>query len=323
MPRTLVALGGNALSRPGGPGSWAEAVAQFDAAAPALVELLQAGHELLVSHGNGPQVGRLLLQGELAQREVPVLPLDVLVAESQAQIGYLVQRGLSAALARTKLPKIPVPVLTRVAVDPADPAFRHPTKPVGRVYDENESRLLRKQRGWTMERDPSRGGWRRVVPSPKPIDWLDEEPVRALLAASNHPFIPIVGGGGGVPVVVRANGAFDGVEAVVDKDLTSSLIAGRLGAELLVIATDVPAVAVGFGKRWERWLGRVTPGELKGYLDAGEFAEGSMRPKVEAALGFLAAGGTTAIISDIPSLRRAVQGDAGTRVESDGPGPRS
>jgi carbamate kinase len=186
---------------------------------------------------------------------------------------------------------------------------------VGRFYTETEARTFRKQHGWTMAYDGARGGWRRLVPSPHPLRWLEGPAVRSLLASSSGPrWIPIVAGGGGIPVVRRANGTFEGVEAVIDKDLAASLVARELGLETLAVVTDVPGAAVEFGRPGERWLGSVDSSELRQYFARGEFANGSMGPKVEAGLEFLESGGREFVITDIPSLPRALRGEAGTRV---------
>jgi carbamate kinase len=317
MGRTVVALGGNALARAGGGGTWDEAVAQMRRAVGALAELAADGEEIVVTHGNGPQVGALLRQNELARREVPPRPMYVLGAETEGQIGYLVQQELTPALARARARRSVVTLVSRVVVSRRDPAFRHPTKPVGRYYSESEARLLRKNEGWTMVYDGARGGWRRVVPSPRPTRWVEGAALRELLEAGwGQRWVPVVAGGGGIPVVDRGEGVFEGVEAVIDKDLTGALVASELGADTFAIVTDVPAVAIGFRKPWERWLGDVTADQLKGYLARGEFGEGSMAPKAEAALAFLARGGRRAIVTDPPSLGRALRDEAGTRVRS-------
>jgi carbamate kinase len=283
--------------------------------APALAHVAASGHELIVTHGNGPQVGALLRQNELAAREVPPRPMYVLGAETEGQIGFLIQQELTAALSAAKVPRIVVTLISRIEVSPRDPAFKHPSKPVGGYYPEEEARVLRKREGWEMVYDGARGGWRRVVPSPKPVRWVESEAVRQLLGSGwGERWVPVVAGGGGIPVVARGGGLFEGVEAVIDKDRTAALIAAELGVELLAIVTDVPAVAVGFRKPWERWLGEVTAAELEEHHRRGEFSEGSMGPKVTAGLDFLAAGGKRFVITDTPSLDRALRGEAGTRV---------
>ncbi len=315
MSRVLVALGGNALQPAGGSGSWEEAVARMRRTARHLARLVVAGHELVISHGNGPQVGDLLREAELAAGEIPASPMYVAGAESEGQIGFLVAQELSAALARAGVPRIVVPVICRTEVAPTDPAFRKPSKPVGRFYTAAEARRHRATRGWTLREDRARGGWRRVVPSPRPRRWLEGPAVRSALDRGlGRTCIFVVSGGGGVPVVRRRDGRFTGVEAVVDKDLAAALVARTLDCAALVIVTDVPGAAVRFGRPGQRWLRDVTPLDLRRCLRAGEFGAGSMRPKVEAVLEFVARGGREAVITDLPSLARALEGRAGTRV---------
>jgi carbamate kinase len=315
MDGLLVALGGNALQRSSGDGSWREARRQMAKVAPVLAEVARSTSPLVVTHGNGPQVGVLLRQNELGSAEVPARPLHVLGAETQGQIGYLIETELTHALREARVARSVLAVVSRTEVRASDPAFRRPTKPVGRFYTEAEARLLRKEHGWVLLHDPARGGWRRLVPSPRPVRWLEGHAVRRLLEAGlGHRWIPVVAGGGGIPVVRRSNGAYEGVEAVIDKDLGAAIVASELGLARLAIVTDVPGVAVSFGRSGERWLGKVDRLELARHLRAGEFGEGSMGPKVEAALEFLRRGGRGCVITDIPSLPRALRGEAGTRI---------
>jgi len=315
MRGLLVALGGNALQRASGDGSWREARLQMAKVAPVLAEIARRTVPLVVTHGNGPQVGVLLRQNEIAADEVPARPLDVLGAETQGQIGYLVQTELTQALRAAKVSRSVLTVISRTEVRANDPAFRHPSKPVGRFYTEGEARLLKKTHGWVMVHDAARGGYRRLVPSPRPVRWLEGHAVRQLLeAGQGSRWIPVVSGGGGVPVVRRANGAYEGVEAVIDKDLGAAVVAGELGLAELAVVTDVPGAAVNFGRSGERWLGEVGRAELARLLRDGQFGEGSMKPKIEAGLEFLRRGGERFVITDIPSLPRALRGEAGTRV---------
>jgi carbamate kinase len=315
MGGILVALGGNALQRAGGQGSWAEARVQMRATVPVLAEVAAQGQVLVLTHGNGPQVGALLRQNEVGEREVPVRPLDVLGAETQGQIGYLIQTELTPALRRRRVDRSVLTIVSRTEVAADDPAFRNPSKPVGRYYSESEARLLRKQNGWAMTFDGARGGWRRLVPSPRPVRWLEGAAVHHLLEAGlGAQWIPVVTGGGGIPVVRRPGGGYEGVEAVIDKDRAAALVARELGLDTLAIVTDVPGAAVAFGKPGERWLGEISRAELDRLYRQGEFGPGSMGPKVECGLDFLAGGGRRFIITDIPSLARALDGEAGTRV---------
>ncbi len=318
MGRVLVALGGNALQRAGGHGTWPEQVAQMRSTAAVLATLVVDGEELIITHGNGPQVGTLLRQNELAERELPRRPMDVLGAETQGQIGYLIEQELTTALVRAKVPRTVLALVSRTAVSRKDRAFKHPDKPVGRYYTEAEARTLRKRESWEMEYDGARGGWRRVVPSPEPLRWIEGEGLRRLLPHGwGAHIVPVVTGGGGVPVIETSQGTYEGVEAVIDKDRTAALVAATLGADTLVILTDVPAAAVGFRKPWEKWLGEVRAKEMETYLQRGEFGEGSMGPKVEASLRFLRTGGHRAIITDPPSLARAMRNETGTRIVPD------
>ncbi|MHB1931721.1 MAG: carbamate kinase [Thermoplasmata archaeon] len=315
MARLVVALGGNALQRAGDHGRWEEAVRRMRATVGPLAELVRDGHQLVVTHGNGPQVGALLRQNELSEGEVPPQPLFVLGAASEGEIGLLIQQELEAGLARRGLRATVVTVVSRMEVSASDPAFRDPAKPIGRFYPGPEAARLRRTNGWTLREDPAHRGWRRVVASPSPRRWLEAEAVRSWLGARRRtPWIPVVAGGGGVPVVRERGGRYRGIDAVIDKDRSAALIARSLGATALVIVTDVPAVAVGFGRPEQRWLGAVTDRELAGPARRGEFAEGSMGPKVRAVLDFLRGGRGRAIITDIPSLGAALRGRAGTRV---------
>lgn len=315
MAGVLVALGGNALQRSSGGGSWAEARDQMGRSVSALAQIVAAGHELVIMHGNGPQIGALLRQNEMGEPEIPARPLDVLGAETQGQIGYLIQAELTPALRRVGVERSVLTVISRTEVAPDDPAFQNPTKPIGRFYTDTESAQMRAQHGWVLQRDTARNGWRRIVPSPRPVRWLEGSAVRHLLESGlGRSWIPVVSGGGGVPVVRRSDGGFEGVDAVIDKDLSAALVARVLKLDTLAIVTDVPAAAVDFGRSTQRWLGSTTLAELACFADEGQFASGSMGPKVEAGLEFLRGGGRQFIITDIPSLPEAIRGEAGTHV---------
>ena len=310
--RLLVALGGNAIQRAHDHGTWRESVRQMRRTATVLAALARPGVELIVTHGNGPQVGRLLREAELGAREVPAPPLDVIGAESEGQLGYLIAQELATAL-RSR--RTVVPIVCRTEVSTRDPAFRLPSKPVGPFYPTAEARRLHANLGWTLRLDRARGGWRRLVPSPEPRRWLEAGAVRAMLANGlGRSCVFVVTGGGGVPVV-RRGPRFEGIEAVIDKDRAAALVAEALDVETLAIVTDVPGAAIGFGTPEVRWLGRTSRAELARYARAGEFAEGSMGPKVEAGIRFLREGGRRFLITDLRSLPDALAGRAGTRVE--------
>ena len=297
----VVALGGNALTRPGERGTAAEQRANLRRTAEALRPLL-AERELVVTHGNGPQVGNELLRQERAADEVPPLPLWLAVAQTQAEIGALISAELAPVAGR------PVAcLLTHVRVDPEDPAFGQPTKPVGPFYDEARAKELERERGWAVTHDAGRG-WRRLVPSPTPLEVIEVDAVRALLDAGE---IAVACGGGGIPVAAQ-NGRLAGIDAVIDKDRASALLAETLGAERLLILTDVPAVYRGFGTSAQEELRELSPVDAEALLP--ELAQGSIGPKVEAAAQFVRATGREALITSANALAAAVAGEAGTRV---------
>jgi carbamate kinase len=300
---SVIALGGNALTQPGQRGTATEQRANLAATFRAIEPLLD-GRPIAVTHGNGPQVGNELLRQELASAEAPPLPLYLAVAQTQAEIGALIAAELEPAAAR------PVAVvLTRVLVDDADPAFQNPTKPVGPFYDAERAKTLEQERGWAVKEDAGRG-WRRVVPSPRPLAVLELDAVSTLL---DRGVIVVTAGGGGVPVVAR-DGRYDGVDAVIDKDHASALLALGLGAERLVILTQVPAVYEDFESDERRRLDELVPGRDDGLVE--RLPAGSMRPKVEAAFRFVRETGGEALITSAEALEG---GEAGTRIV---PAPR-
>jgi len=309
--RVVIALGGNAMTGPDGsatPGAQRTAIRE---AAGHIADVVATGVEVVLTHGNGPQVGNLLVKNELAAHVVPPVPLDWCVAQTQATIGFTLTDELDAALATRALPQRTAGLVTRTLVDPDDPGFREPSKPVGRFLPREEAeRFIALGQTWE---DRGERGWRRVVASPEPQTVVDSPAIHALAAAG---FVVVCAGGGGVPVVAdRAGGALRGVEAVIDKDLTAALLARELDADLLVIATDVPHVVVGFGTPSARPLHRVTATELRALAAAGEFARGSMGPKVEAALRFVDSGGARAVITSLEHIADAVsRHDAGTQI---------
>jgi carbamate kinase len=296
----VVALGGNALIRAGERGTAAEQLAALRETSAALRPLVAEG-EVVITHGNGPQVGNELLRQERAADEVPPLPLYLAVAQTQAEIGALIEAELAPVAGR------PIAcLLTHVHVAADDPAFARPTKPIGPFYSEEQAGALERERGWQLVQDAGRG-FRRIVPSPTPLEIVELASVRALLASGA---IAVACGGGGIPVVSR-NGMLKGIDAVIDKDRASALLARRLGAERLVILTDVPAVYRGFGTPEQQELRELSAGAAEALLP--ELAEGSMRPKVEAAIEVARAGGETVITSK-EALADALDGRAGTRI---------
>jgi carbamate kinase len=298
---TVIALGGNALIRPGELGTAAEQRANLRTTCEALRPLLNDG-DLVVTHGNGPQVGNELVRQERAADEVPPLPLYLAVAQTQAEIGALIESELAAVAERPV-----VCVLTHVRVDEDDPAFVHPTKPVGPFYSEEQARTLEADRGWTVAHDAGRG-WRRVVPSPKPLGIVELAAIKTLVAAGT---IAVACGGGGIPVSSR-NGRLTGLDAVIDKDRASSVLAIAIRAERLVIVTDVEAVSRGWGTSAQEEVRELDVRAAEALLP--ELATGSMGPKLEAALAFARTTGHIALITSAAALAEALAGRAGTRI---------
>ena len=306
--RIALAIGGNALIRAGEEGTWEQQLRNAREISEEVVALRAAVHELLLTHGNGPQVGALMLQQALGEAESPPLPLDVLTAMTQGQIGYL----LVTAIAQVE-PSLPTAVLlTRALVDPRDAAFATPTKPVGPFYGHDDAGRLAEERRWDMAPDAGRG-WRRVVASPRPREVLGAEHVRTLLESGA---IVVAGGGGGIPVAPSEQG-LAGVPGVIDKDRCTAELALAIGADLLVLLTGVPRVAIDFGTRWERELSRITVSEATRGLASGEFPAGSMGPKIESAERFVDGRGR-AVITAAHHLLAAVSGEDGTWIVPDG-----
>jgi carbamate kinase len=317
--RVVIALGGNAMTGPDGsatPGAQRDAISQ---AARHVAAVVGTGAEVVLTHGNGPQVGNLLVKNELAAHVVPPVPLDWNVAQTQATIGFTLADELDAALAALGLPQRTAALVTRTLVDAADPGFENPTKPVGRYLTRADAqRFIDLGQMWEDRGDR---GWRRVVASPEPRSVVDVPAIAALSAAG---FVVVCAGGGGVPVVDdgQDGAALRGVEAVIDKDLTAALLARELRADTLVIATDVPHVMVDFDTPSARPLHRVTAAELRKLAAAGQFARGSMGPKVQAALRFVEGGGSRAVITSLEHISDAVSGDdVGTVLQEDHPDP--
>ena len=306
--RFLVALGGNALLRPGQKGWASEQLETLKGTVRTLADLIAAGHQLVLTHGNGPQVGNLMIQQHLAREAVPPWPMDLCVAATQGVIGAMIQQTLQAELQRRGIHRPVVSLITHTRVDPRDPAFHRPTKPVGPVAGPEEA-AAGQARGevWAEERGR---GWRRVVHSPTPLEILEVAAVRNLLEAGA---IPIAAGGGGVPVVQEPDGSWRGVEAVIDKDLASSLLARALGVDRFLILTDVDSVYRGFGTPQAQPLPRLTAAEARALLASDELGQGNMAPKVRAAAEFAEAGGEAAI-GALEAAELIVAGRAGTRV---------
>jgi carbamate kinase len=309
--KVLVSLGGNAILKHGQKGTAEEQAVNVQDTAKHLVALLRRGERIALTHGNGPQVGNILLQNEIARPTLPPMPLDVCGAESQGMIGYMLQRALRSELESGGLKVAVVTIVSQTLVDAEDPAFSNPTKPVGPFYSANEAKQLRESKGWHVVSDSGRG-YRRVVPSPTPLDILEKETIIRLFETGA---VVISVGGGGVPVIREKNGTIRGVEAVLDKDRTAALLAKTLRVETLLILTDVEKVFVNYGKPDQRALDRVTVQECKKYLSEGQFPEGSMGPKIESAVSFLSGSpGRRVVIASLEMAEEALKGTAGTTI---------
>jgi carbamate kinase len=309
----VIAIGGNSLIKDGKHQSVED---QYDAAKQTCVhiaDMIEAGYEVVIGHGNGPQVGFILRRSEIAAKAEGMheIPLDVCGADSQGAIGYALQQNLQNELRRRGIHKPVATVVTQVLVDQNDPAFKNPTKPIGGFMDEAEGKRRHNEMGWTVVEDAGRG-WRRVVASPLPKEIVEIDAIQALIAAG---VIVISTGGGGIPVIRNEAGDLEGVAAVIDKDFGSSLLANNVGAELFVISTAVEKAALNYGKPDQKWLDRITLDEAKKYLAEGtHFAKGSMAPKVQAIIRFIEGGGKQALITNPENIGRALKGQTGTLI---------
>ena len=308
--RAVVAIGGNSLIKDKDHQTVED---QYEAAAETdhhIANLIAAGWDIVITHGNGPQVGFIMRRSELASSELHELPLEVAVADTQGAIGYALQQNLAHDFRRLGIDRTAVTVVTQVEVDADDPAFARPSKPIGSFMDEATARR-REANGWDIAQDADRG-WRRVVPSPQPRRIVEAAVIRDLLDGG---YVVIAVGGGGIPVVRDEAGDLVGVAAVIDKDLASALLASDIGADTFLISTSVDQVALNFGTPQQQWVDHLTLDEARRYLAEGtHFAPGSMAPKMEAVIGFLEAGGTEAIITSPDNLERAMAGATGTRI---------
>ncbi len=306
--RVLVALGGNAMTAPDGRARPEDQIAAVAKAVEPVADLVAAGEDVVLTHGNGPQVGNLLVKNEMAAAVVPPVPLDWCGAQTQGTIGFSVINALERALAARNIDRPVAAVVTRTRVDEHDPGFARPTKPIGRYLPADEAQAMI-QHGQTWE-DRGQRGWRRVVASPEPLEILDARAVESLIAAG---FVVVAAGGGGVPVV-REDGTIRGVEAVIDKDLAAALLGRTVGADALVIATDVGHVMLNYGTDDAKAIERADVATMRGYAAAGHFATGSMGPKVEAACRFVEQGGRRAVVTSLERIADALRGEAGTEI---------
>lgn len=304
----VVAVGGNALA-PAGLGEFADQAERAAGLARTIVAMQDGGRRLLVVHGNGPQVGALAIAQEAVAREVPPQPLFALGAMTQGQLGYLLGQAIGDALEEAGRARGVAAVMTQVVVDPEDPGFGAPTKPIGPFFSEGRARRLADARGWSVVEDSGRG-WRRVVASPEPLEVVEWAQVKSLLDDGN---VVIACGGGGVPVV-RRNGALRGVDAVIDKDYAAALVGDLVGADTLLLLTGVERVALDFGTPAQREVGEMTVAEARMHLADEQFPAGSMGPKVDAAIRFIEGGGRMAIIGSMERAAEALAGTSGTRI---------
>jgi len=312
--RVVIALGGNAMTSPDGSARPEDQIAAIHTAMAATADLIAAGHEVVVTHGNGPQVGNLLVKNELAAAVVPPVPLDWCGAQTQGTIGFTILDELEGALAERGCATPVAALVSRTRVDADDQGFTHPSKPIGRYVSAEAARTMI-DHGQTWE-DRGERGWRRVVASPEPREFLEAGTVRTLLSQG---YAVVAAGGGGIPVVAGEHGRLHGVEAVIDKDLTACLLARSVDADVLVIATDVANAAVDWGTPTQRDLRSVTVAEMRAHAADGQFASGSMGPKVEAALRFVEAGGPRSVITSLDRIGEALEGRAGTVIANPSP----
>ncbi len=314
LKTAVVAIGGNALLRAGEEPTIENQIKNVRETAKYLAQMVKMGYDIVITHGNGPQVGNLLLQNEISKETVPPMPMDVCVAESQGQIGYLLQQMLTNQLRFIGIEREVAPIITRVLVREDDPAFKNPTKPIGPYYSKDEAERLMEENGWQMKFDEARGGYRRVVPSPEPIDIVEKKSIkRMVFGGDEQSTIVVASGGGGIPVVNQGERLF-GIDAVIDKDLAGCVLASSIDEKFFIILTDVPSVYINFRKEGEKALESVTLEEIKKYQAEGHFAAGSMGPKIKAAVRFLENGGEKVLITSPENLIDSLNGYGGTYI---------
>lgn len=307
----VIALGGNALSDSKSKGSIEDHIKSINQTAEQLLPLFEMDYDIVITHGNGPQVGNILIQNEETASKVPAMPLDVCVAESQGEIGYLLQQSLRNHFRRNKIKKDVITIVTQAVVDKKDQAFERPSKPVGPYYNTEQAQKLIREKRWTMHEDPAGKGFRRVVPSPKPLSIVETRVVHQLLFLNQ---VPITVGGGGIPVVINDKGEYEGVEAVIDKDFASAQLAIDLKADKFIILTNVEYCYLNFKKPSQTVLREMNLDEAHTYMDQGQFSAGSMGPKVQAAIEYLTNDGKQAYITNIENIQEAINRETGTFI---------
>lgn len=307
--KVVIALGGNAILQPKQSPDYGTQLENVKKSCKIIAKLVQEGYQLVISHGNGPQVGNLLRQNEEAKNVVPQMPLDILSAETQGFMGYMIEQEILNELNKLGIDKKVVTIVTRVEVSREDERFKDPSKPVGAFYTAEEAEKLAEEKGWLLKEDANRG-WRRVVPSPKPIRILEAETIKELVSKD---IIVIAGGGGGIPVAREKDGSYTGVEAVIDKDLSSCKLAEETQADIFMILTDVEHAYINYGKPEQMALKEITVQEAEKYIKEGQFAKGSMGPKIEAAMEFAKTGGKSYICS-LDKADKSLKGESGTII---------
>ncbi len=306
----VVALGGNAITRPDEPDTIANQFRHTRDSLAAIIPLLKQGYNLAITHGNGPQVGNALLRVELSRGKAPILPLGICVADTEGGMGYMIGQSLQNRLHADQIDRQVLTIVTQVIVDRNDPSVKNPSKYVGQFYAEDEARRFEQERGWSVKRHSARG-WRRVVPSPMPLSIVEADAIASLVQQG---YIVIAAGGGGIPVYVEEDGSYEGLDAVIDKDRASAVLAKQIGASLFVILTDVTHVAIHYDTPKQQDLKRISLAEAERFYQDGHFPPGSMGPKIEAALTFLRGGGDEVLITSINRAAEALHGECGTRI---------
>lgn len=309
----VVALGGNAISRKDMPDTIANQFRLTRESLSAILPLIKAGYNIAITHGNGPQVGNAILRVELARDRTPVLPIGICVADTEGGIGYMIAQSLQNRLLRENIDRAVATIVTQVVVDRNDPAMANPTKFIGQFYTEEDAKRFAAERGWTVKQDGDRG-WRRVVGSPQPQRIVEGEVIRAMVEDG---VIAIAAGGGGIPVYIEDDGTYEGVDVVIDKDRASAVLGHAIGAEMLLILTAVDQVAINFGKPNQQPLAKITATEAQRYLDEGHFPDGSMGPKIDAAIQFIEGGGRQVLITSIDKADAALRQQDGTWILPD------
>jgi carbamate kinase len=309
----VVALGGNAITQPGLEDTITNQFANTRASLDSVIQLARSGYKLAITHGNGPQVGNAILRVEHARGLAPILPLGICVADTEGGMGYMIEQSLQNRLRKEGIDRPVITIITQIIVDKDDPQIADPSKFIGQFYTPEEAKRFKSERNWAMKKDANRG-WRRVVPSPQPLSVIEADTIKSLV---DNGTIVIAAGGGGIPVYIDEKGNYEGLDAVIDKDLASAVLGKEIGSEILIILTSINKVAINFGRLDEKLLDTMTISEAQKYYDEGQFPPGSMGPKIRAAIQFIKGGGKEVIITSLDNAGKAVEGTAGTRILPD------